>query len=465
MKTKLIALTLYFILAVSFIGCGIDNDTIIKEQVSKAEELKESCKESEAMKVLLNASSRIDGQTPLALQTKIYSELGALYYDRHKLEDAGRYFKKAIDVARAHDSISSYPNLLWNLVLTVNDLDSAKAIMSECRDLCDRDREQFDFLAIRSRLALAKIYTMDNNMEIARSILDSVSSIAQLNNILKFESIQERAILYLAEDDLPNGIRLIKEQPLDSLSLDGKTERYQLLYKAYKEMGDYQSALSYRDSLAICTDSVQSIKSSEEISRIEREYNQKIAKEERERNAIIYAGSAFVILLMVIALLLNRSRRIKARQVSLMEQISRLNIELSRLKDNADNYGTEDKKDDVVISKLQLSKELFTTLPSHRLIAQANLERNAEDISKEIQKDLYDSLVAQFSDVCNNLKDAYPALSSEDMMLCIMTYVGLNKDVISVLLKSSDDALRQRKSRLKKKIPIGLVDLFFCKPM
>ena len=48
MKTKLIALTLYFILAVSFIGCGTDNDTIIKEQISKAEELKESGKESEA---------------------------------------------------------------------------------------------------------------------------------------------------------------------------------------------------------------------------------------------------------------------------------------------------------------------------------------------------------------------------------------------------------------------------------
>ncbi len=465
MKTKLIVLISFVILAVSFIRCGSDNNTFLKNEISKAKELKGNGNGTESMKVLLNASARIDGQTPLALQINIYSELGALYYDRHKLEDAGRYFQKAIDVARAQDSISSYPNLLWNLALTVNDIDSVKAILSECRDLSDRDREQYSFFAIRSRLALVKVYTMYNNLEMAKSVLDSILSIAQLNNILKFELIHERAILYLAEDDLKKGICLLQKQPLDSLSLDGKTERYQLLYKAHKELGDYQAALIYRDSLAICTDSVQSIRSSEEISRIEREYNQKIAKEKMERNAIIYAGSAFVIFLIVIALLINRSRRIRARQVSLMEQISRLNIEISQLKDNAINDENEDKKEDAVISKLQLSKELFATLPAHRLIAQANLEHNAEDISKDMQKELYDSLVAQFSDVCNNLKDSYPSLSSEDMMLAIMTYVGLNKDVISVLLKSSDDALRQRKSRLKKKIPIRLFDLFFCKPM
>ena len=48
-------------------------------------------------------------------------------------------------------------------------------------------------------------------------------------------------------------------------------------------------------------------------------------------------------------------------------------------------------------------------------------------------------------------------------MLGIMTYTGMNKDVVSVLLRSSDDALRQRKSRMKKKIPADLFDLFFCK--
>ena len=151
----------------------------------------------------------------------------------------------------------------------------------------------------------------------------------------------------------------------------------------------------------------------------------------------------------------------KARQVSLVEQLSTLNLELSQLKEKSES--PIDLRSDAIISKLRLSRELFATLSQYSLIAQANLEQNAEDIPKEMQKRLYNGIVAHFSDVCNNLKDEYPTLSPEDMMLGIMTYAGMNKDVVSVLLRSSDDALRQRKSRMKKKIPADLFDLFFCK--
>lgn len=461
MKSTLIILLIGLLASISCIGCGRDNNTAIKDKISKAEELKENGKEPEAMEILLDASSRIDYNTPLNVQIRIYSGLGGLFYEKHKLEDAGRYFQKAVDVAREHDSIASYPNLLWNLVLTVNDIDSVKTILSECRDFSDLDKEKYKFFAIRSRLNIAKACVMENDIEMAKSILDSIFPAAKADSILKVELIMEKAIVHLAEDSLEKGIEMLHGLPSGSLSLDGKVEKSSLLYKAYKAMGDYESALSYKDSLMTYMDSIQSMKSTEQISRIEREYDQRIAKEQRERKIIIYTGSAFVILLLILIMLLNRNRRLRARQVSLVEQISSLNIELSRPKENPD--APAERKSDAIISRLRLTRELFATLPQYGLIAQVNLEQNAEDISKDIQKELYNSIVAQFSDVCNNLKDENPALSSEDMMLGIMTYIGINKDVISVLLKSSDDALRQRKSRMKKKIPTELFDLFFCK--
>ncbi|MDE6479452.1 MAG: hypothetical protein K2L45_04215 [Muribaculaceae bacterium] len=461
MRSRLIILLIGIFTAVFYIGCGRDNNAVIKEKVSKAEELKENGKEQEAMETLLDASYRINDKTPLSIQTSIYTELGGLFYENHKLEDAGRYFQKAVDVARAHDSIASYPHLLWNLVLTINDIDSAKAILSECRDLSDLDKGNYQFYAIRSRLNLAKACVIENDIETAKSTLDSILPEAKADNILKIESTMERAIVYLAEDELGKGIDMLHELPFDSLSLDGKLEQSNLLCKAYRAMGDYESALNCQDSVMTYMDSIQSMKSSEQISRIEREFDQRIAKEQREREIIIYTGSAFVILLIIMILLLNRNRRLRARQVSLVEKISRLNIELSKPKENPD--ASAERKSDAIISRLRLTRELFATLPHYGLIAQANLEQNAEDISKDIQKELYNSIVARFSDVCNNLKDEYPALSSEDMMLGIMTYARINKDVISVLLKSSDDALRQRKSRMKKKIPTELFDLFFCK--
>ena len=461
MRSRLIILLIGIFTAVFYIGCGRDNDAAIKDRFSKAEELKAKGKEEEAMKILLDASSRIGDDTQLSVQTSIYSELGGLFYENHKLEDAGRYFQKAVDVARAHDSLAAYPHLLWNLVLTVNDIDSVKAILSECRDLSDLDKGKYQFYAIRSRLNIAKACVIEKDVKMAESILDSITSTAQTDSILKIELIMERAIVYLAEDELGKGMEMLHRLPPDSLSIDGKLEQSNLLCKAYRAMGDYESALSYKDSVMTYMDSIQSMKSSEQISQIEREYDHRIAKERRERKIIIYTGGAFVILLLIMILLLNHNRRLKARQFSLIEQISSLNIELSRPKENPES--SVEIKTDAIISRLRLTRELFATLPQYCLIAQANLEQNAEDISKDKQKNLYNSIVAQFSDVCNNIKDEYPALASEDLMLGIMTYVGINKDVISVLLKSSDDALRQRKSRMKKKIPTELFDLFFCK--
>ncbi|MDE6548047.1 MAG: hypothetical protein K2L22_03520 [Muribaculaceae bacterium] len=463
MKSRLIILLIGILTAVSYIGCGRDNNAVIKVKISKAEELKENGKEEEAMETLLDASYRINDKTPLSIQTKIYTELGGLFYEKHKLEDAGRYFQKAVDAARAHDSIATYPHLLWNLVLTINDIDSVKEILSECRDLSDLDKEKYQFYAIRSRLNIAKAYVINNDVVMAKSILDSILPAAKADNILKIESIMERAIVHLAEDSLEKGIKMLHELPSDSLSLDGKLEQSYLLCKAYRAMGDYESAFNCQDSVMTYMDSIQSMKSSEQISQIEREYDQRIAKEQRESKIIIYTGSAFVIMLIIMILLLNRNRRLRARQVSLVEQISSLNIELSKPKENPDE--SAERKSDAIISRLRLTRELFATLPHYGLIAQANLEQNAEDISKDIQKELYNSIVARFSDVCNNIKDEYPAMSPEDIMLGIMTYAGINKDVISVLLKSSDDALRQRKSRMKKKIPTELFDLFFSKTM
>ena len=154
MRSKLIILLIGILTAVSYIGCGRDNNAVIKEKISKAEKLKDDGKEQEAMETLLDASYRINYKTPISIQTNIYSELGGLFYQKHKLEDAGRYFQKAVYAARAHDSIAAYPHLLWNLVLTVNDIDSVKAILSECRDLSDLDKENNNFLAIRSRLGI-----------------------------------------------------------------------------------------------------------------------------------------------------------------------------------------------------------------------------------------------------------------------------------------------------------------------
>lgn len=111
------------------------------------------------------------------------------------------------------------------------------------------------------------------------------------------------------------------------------------------------------------------------------------------------------------------------------------------------------------IDKLRTWRKQLVELPQYSLIAQANLERNADDISKERQKELTEFIYGNFS----TLQLELPTLTPDDLRLCVLSYAGLNKEVISLLLKASDEALRQRRSRLKKKIPRDFYDEFMGK--
>lgn len=438
---------------------------VIEKELARSAALKTEGDSHNAMSALLNAQTHIDNTTPLRLKLDVYTQLGAAFYDVHKLEDAQRFFLKSVDEARSFDSISRHPELLWNLVLTVNNSDFVKQILTECRDICDGDID-FRSLGLRSRIALSKVYVMEGDARTAKEILDSIPASSLSDYILRTEVLMQQATIDLANKDFDSGIAILEKFNKDSLSLDGNVDRFYLISQAYREKGDYHSALTYRDSLTSCLDSIQSMRMSESINKVESEYNERIEKGKSERKTIIIVGIAVVLSLLIFVLLLNRSRRLKERQIALVNQISLLNLRLSSLQEKPDTELSEEsvaERVNALTSKLTLNKELFMSLPQFSLVTQANLERNAEDIPKNKQKDIVDTIIAIFSDVCNNLKEEYPTLSSDDMLLGIMSLLGLNKEVISTLLKSSDDALRQRKSRMKKKVSPEIFELFFSK--
>lgn len=459
--SKALKYIIIIVLALSFWGCGEDNNVVVERELKQTSELTAKGDGQGAMTSLLNAQSHIDNNTPLQLKLDVYSWLGAAFYDVHKPEDAKRYFEKAVNAARESDSIDNHPELLWNLVLTISDNDSVKQILSESRDICNKD-EKYRYQSIRSEIALSKLSLLDGDIQTAKRTLDSISLFNITDHILNAELLMQKATVDLSSNDFDSSISILDNFSKDSLSIDGNVERYYLLTKSYEGKEDFRRALTYRDSLTTCLDSIQSMRMSESINKIEKDYEDKIKRDKSERKTLLILSSIVVVILLVFVLLINRSRRLKKKQVALVEQIYKLNLKLSSLQDT-ENTLSDVEKSNALIDKIRLNKELFSSLPLYVLIGQANLERNAEDLTKDRQKELYNAVVAQFSDVCNNLKEAFPLLSSDDMMLGLLTYIGLNKEVISVLLKSSDDALRQRKSRMKKKISPEMFELFFCK--
>lgn len=464
MKTSrlLILLTLLTLMGGTF-GCRENRSDLIQKDLVKAYELLNAGENEKAVELLLEAESQLDETVSPRLKVKLYQALSAPYYNAYtgRGEKSKEYSEKALAVARETDSLQWLPELLWNMVINSEDVDTIISLLSECRDLSDL--YGYKLMSGRSRRAIANyLFHSLGKQDEGERILDSLANNPDYASILHIEIALEQAYIYREKEDYIAAIKTLKSISSDSLSLDGKTTKFSLLHNSERNLGNYEAALIYRDSLALFQDSINQIKANTKLTDAENQHNQALIREEGKRRLFWSIGGGVALLFVVTIFFLYRSRQMKARQVKLIEKISRLNLRLSELE-------SEEPKDDstdvmaALIEKFCLTKEFFFTLPESALIGQLNMVPNAEDIAKDKLKTFTDSIIGNFSESCANLRQVAVAATPEDTLMCMLFFVGLHKDVVEVIMKTSDDALRKRKSRLKQKLPAPLFDLFFTK--
>ncbi len=464
MKTSrlLIILTLLTLMGGTF-GCRENRSDRIQKNLEKAYELINAGENEKAVELLLEAESQLDETVSPRVKVSLYQTLSAPYYNAYsgRGEKSKEYSEKALAVARETDSLQWLPGLLWNVVINSEDVDTIISLLSECRDLSDR--YGYKLMSGRSRRSIANCLFHDlGKQDEGEKILDSLANNPDYASILHIEIALEQAYIYRVKEDYNAAIKTLKSICSDSLSLDGKTTKFSLLYNSERNLGNYEEAMIYQDSLVIYKDSINKIKTTTKLTEVEAQHAQAMIREEGKRRLFWSIGGGVALLLIVTIFFLNRNRRMKAHQVRLIKKISRLNLRLSEL----ESEETKEDPTDVMaalIEKFRLTKEFYFTLPESALIGQLNMVPNAEDIAKDKLKALTDSIIGNFSESCANLRQIAVAATPEDTLMCMLFFVGLHKDVVEVILKTSDDALRKRKSRLKQKLPAPLFDLFFTK--
>ncbi len=161
-----------------------------------------------------------------------------------------------------------------------------------------------------------------------------------------------------------------------------------------------------------------------------------------------------------------KRRLMMRKQIELNEQILKLNLRIAQLTESHNEGDTpaNEVNADVqpeIIKKLRLNKELFMRKPVYSRLKQLNLKRDSDAIDKTTVKEILEGVIGQFADVCSNLRQLYPDMTSGDVLYCSIIYVGFSKEVASVAFGSSEDALRRRKSRIKQKLPQAVFDAIF----
>ncbi|MBD5264938.1 MAG: hypothetical protein HDS48_05360 [Bacteroides sp.] len=445
-------------------GCRESPDERIRKDVAAAQDLIEQGDNERALELLLEAQARLDESVSPGTRIALYTAFVDPYYNSysHRFGRAQSYALRAVETAREADSLQWLPVLLWNLVINTQDMDSASMYLRECRDLSDRYGEAY--MAARSRIFLAKIDWLSGDRERAERIFDSISVRGQMENLplLHLELDIERAGLYNNSGENEKALSLLQTIDRDSLSLDGRISLYWMLDNISRKEGRWEAALTYSDSLAICRDSIQRLTSSMHLEQVEGNYSRKLMqKEERQSRFLWLSGAAFLILLIVI-FFLNRDRSLRRHQMKLIADIAELNVKLRE----AERDEVSEQMDllSPLMEKLRLTKEFYFTLPVASLVAQLNMMPNPDDIPKEKLKELTESVVGTFSEISVDLRHTEPALTQDDSLFCLLCYVGISKDVAGAIMKSSEDALRKRKSRIKQKISSDdLFNLIFSK--
>ncbi len=226
----------------------------------------------------------------------------------------------------------------------------------------------------------------------------------------------------------------------------------------------------YGDSLTLCRDSINKIISTEKLSQAENKFSAKLIREEEKQRRLWWVAGAGALILIIVIVFLAKSRAMKSRQVGLIKKISELNVRLAAL-ENVQEPQSDDKISPLIenlsplIEKMRLTKEFYFTLRESSLVSQLNMVPNPDDIPKEKLKALAESVIGNFSEVSVLLRQAAPSLTQDDALFCLLSFIGLEKGALGAVMRSSDEALRKRKSRVKQKLPSELFDVIFSKSM
>lgn len=451
------AIVLFLMIA----SCSRNRSEYLYNEVLSKCELSHSDSKDETLFRLLELEQSLKEDDPDTIKFQLISKIGALYYYDYKMEQAAPYLKKAVGVARRCGD-AYLCRALWNVMLVTNDIDSLIPITEECITCAERSGNIL--IQTKAQTALSKLYSISGNQNKAKTIIKNLNSIPEIREHYRKEIMFAEIYHLFYNNEYDSATHLLHDLNCDSLSLDGKNAKYWLLYNIEKQNGNYLKALQFRDSLDNITAEIDSIAHSDKLIRAKQEFSNRIDKERRQRNTVILIGS-FVVVLLVGFLLWELSRRkLMGKQLELTDQISKLNLRLSELtydKSESDNIDNRDDIENDIIEKLKLNRELFYTLPEYSALKQLNLLQNVDTIDKSKAHDALTAVICRFADVCNNIRQFCPSMTSEDLLYCAAIFVGFSKEVASIAFGSSEDALRRRKSRIKQKLSPVLFNTIF----
>lgn len=407
-----------------------------------------------------------EGRNPV-FSSMIYSHLGDCYSEQDLNKIALSMYEKAHTLCVGWDSLRTCYNLknIGNAFLLERQWDSAYYYYQQ---------------------ALPIAFSLNHSGLLSAIYKNMATIYNEQNKFVDADTCISRALDYLSEGEGYTAACSIKGDIMDKMNKKDsaayywsigagssnayvKTSSYHSLFLESKRMKDWESSTLYADSFITFYDSIQIMNDRAEIDRlmdnhlVELHRYKLTAKNQRVVGSlvIVFLSLAFILIMLYFW----RDRLRQKKYVSLQQQLIENRIETMLLHEESDDmtkdnnmelYKLEEERFAICMSLFRATNgyqklcELKESTPKTRILLIADYRLK---IISDIRR--------TFVDVMTDFKERYTTLTSNDLLYCILVFLNTPKEVIWDLMRSTPDAMKTRKSRIKNKMDTKLFERIF----
>ena len=352
-------------------------------------------------------------------QIVIYNYIGNSFLLKQLPDSAFFYYNKGLFIARQHNDSVNQQYIVQNIGIAFLKLGNIK----------------------QAKESLKKAFVLSSNE------LQKAQVYFNLADIYYREGLKDSAVFYLN-----HSLRMASDNSPMLANI------YRLLSKIEESSGNYSQAMSYNEQYTKYLAKVLEEKEDFSILDIQKKYNFELLSNANSKLLIERQWGIILFILFVSTTFFAFYRnRVKNHEAMLIaeQQIFQLKEMVNR------KFGSNVKNN-------ELRKSLFRQLDIVKKISliESYLKNDEKVKGKEVLKKVNDIIYGQndnnwsmFNEMVNvlydnyldRLKNSFPDLSETELLICCLSKIGLNNIEISLLIKTSQNAVQKRKSVIRQK--------------
>lgn len=417
------------------------------------------------------------------------TNMGLLYFNEKKYEEALNYYYKAFDIAKRGKDNVLRKNITNNIADTYIRLGEGKKSLEILRE----EEQPVNNISadFRWKVIYSKAISTQGNLKQAEELAQKLYNELSLKKDFRDECfvclVTTLSEIYADQNKLDLAIEYAKKGLAKNDELTTVIELYEQISELYYKKGAYQKAFQYKDSALITTDSL-----SVAINRSQYEINKtkfKVLEYQNElqtKKTELYAKTKqqkservlfiiTVILSVTVAFLTYRALRNKITKQKQKEIITALELEkekkehlLAEKQLEANKLKRKQLKYEIAEKNRELSAKALYLSSRNKLIKDIiqTLETDNKEAIKQIkviknflkEENHQEDFVRHFEKVnpgiLKQLKEKHPSLTANDIRFLSYVFMNLSIKEIGVIFNITYNASKKRKQRIMEKMDL-----------